>query len=337
MQAHPACPPQFGQWVEQKCQELTLQAARFIRTIEVTGFSITQELIEDYIKVSRDCAKNKIQDSASGDARAEILLNSGDLIRAKVEISEGKVHIDFSGTTASQTVHLTDSATLGVCYKKIADFYNFPTLANSGTFTVLQVTKPAGSLLNSKYPAPATKGMQDGVAALEAVLQLALNQILKNQECALQGSSPLRLEITSGATHCNLRLPTGQAGSLEKAGKDASALCESISIEQIERDLPVRFHRFDLNQECTLSGKHKGGRGLSLKFEALSDLQICWLSDLTKHRPRLSKNCSHGEVNSLSVTVQGHQQSLPVQGFQGFSKGSVLEIFSASGGGWGQE
>ncbi|MNS90456.1 hypothetical protein D3C72_1245070 [compost metagenome] len=95
--------------------------------------------------------------------------------------------------------------------------------------------------------------------------------------------------------------------------------------------------KFDLNQACTLPGKIKGGRGLSLKVEALEDVQICWISDLTKHRPRLTKNCSHGEINSLSVTCGDKHEGLPAQGFQTSSKGSVLEIFSASGGGYGQE
>jgi N-methylhydantoinase B/acetone carboxylase, alpha subunit len=337
MQAHPACPPNFATWAEERCKELVEQSHRFIQAIEVTGFNFNEELIEDFIKLSRKCAQGKIHDAASGEARAEVYLNSGDMIRATVEVTDGKVHIDFGGTTASQVVHLTDAATYGVCYKKIADFYGFPHLANSGTYAALQVTKPAGCLLSSKYPAPATKGMQDGVAALEAVLQLALNQILKTQESAIAGSTPLSVQFTAHGHSCSLRLPNGQGASSQKSGKDASSICEDISIEQIERDLPVRVLKFDLNQTCQLPGKIKGGRGLSLKVEALDDVQVCWLSDLTKHRPRLTKNCSHGDINSVVVTKDGQQESLPPQGYQTFAKGSILEIFSASGGGYGQE
>ena len=123
MQAHPACPPQFVEWIKAQCDVLIEQAHKLHQTIEATGFDITGELIEEYLDLSKSLASQKISEKASGETRVDIVLDSGELLRLKLEIHDGRIAMDFGGTTPSKTLHLTESAAFGTCFHTIANFY----------------------------------------------------------------------------------------------------------------------------------------------------------------------------------------------------------------------
>lgn len=335
MQAHPACPADLIPWLKEQCLDMTEQAKKLHEAIEFTGFTITGELIEEYIELCRKSATKKISERASGETRVDIVLDSGELLRLNMEIHDGKISLDFSGTSAAKTVSLTESAAYGVCFNTLSKFYGFDTIANTGSFSVLQITKPTGCWLLGKYPAPTYKGMTCGVAALQTALDLALSQIHQKNEKALSSHCSLNFDLQSPHKHTFVSLSGGAGADAQKEGQKAHL--PLMSLEQIERDFPVKILRVDQRHSNGGKGKNAGGRGLIFKFEARDEVQATWMTDLTLHRPRISKNCSHGDPCEVSLERQGTEKTLPVLGQQKFAKGDIVTLCSGSGGGFGKE
>lgn len=336
MQGHPACPSDFSEWIKAQCEIILRSCQKFVRATETIDLELDTELITQYFKLCKQVAQHKISEAASGDARVDIKLDGGDMIRLKLEVNEGRINVDFSGTTVSKTVNLTESATLGTCFHWIARYYGFLDFANSGTFSVLQITKPVGCMLQSKYPAPTVKGMSDGVAALQMGLQTAFSHIHQKRETAPHGTSSLRLQIQKGPQSLVLTLPGGTGANLENDGVPAAGLCEQISIEKAEKNFPVLFEKIAYREETAETHKFKGGPGLTLQFKALEEVQISWMSDLNAHSPKLSKNCFSGEKNRVRLTNAKGEQNLPLQGQQAVQKGERSTFDSANGGSYGK-
>lgn len=335
IQAHPACPPHFKEWLLAQCNDLTARAHKLIQAIELAGFTITAELLEDYIELSKNAAFQKVNERSSGETRVDVVLDSGELLRLSMDIHDGKIQLDFSGTTAGKTVSLTESATFGVCFHTLAKFYGFEQIANSGSFSILQISKPTGCWLIGKYPAPTYKGMTCGVAALKTALDMALSQIHQKGESGISSYCELRVDLKGEAKNKVLTLPGGTGAT--SAAPGASATARSFSVEQLEKDFPVKVQRIDHRQSAGGKGKNPGGRGLIMKIEMRGNLEASWLTDLTLHRPRISKNCTHGDAGEILVERKGEVQALPVLGQQEFAAGDVLTLCSGSGGGYGRE
>lgn len=334
MQAHPACPPHFAEWIKSHFAEMILQAQKLHNTLQAIGFEITAELIEDYLELSKNLAQQKISENASGETRVDIVLDSGELLRLNLEIHQGKIKMDFGGTSAAKMIHLTESAAFGTCFHTISRYYKFTNYANSGTFSSLQVTQPSGCWLMAKYPASTLKGMTSGVAALQTAIELALTHLHAKKEKALSCYSPLTVQLQRGTARAVVRLQGGKGALTNKNGFPAQI--ENLSIEMLERELPLKVLCADRRPSVGGQGKFSGGRGLMMKVEALEDIEAIWLSDLTLHRPRLTKNCSHGDPCEVSLDSNGTTKILPVLGNQKILKGEVLILCSGSGGGFGK-
>lgn len=334
MQAHPACPPEFVSWLKTQISDLTIRSQKLLESIEYTGFTITGELIEDYLKLCRQTVSQKISESASGEARVDVVLDSGELLRLNLEIQDGRIALDFSGTSAAKTVSLTEAATYGTCFHALSEYYGFTELANSGSFSVLQITKPSGCWLVGKYPAPTYKGMTCGVAAIKCAIELALAQIHHKQETSVSSHCPLNFDLKFGDRHVLLSLPGGESARMNRMGHHARLKPDSL--EQLERLFPVKVLRVDQRNSAGGKGKHAGGRGLTLKLQFRENAEATWITDLTLHRPRLLKACSHGESAEVLLEQNETVKSLPVLGHHKIVAQDILTLHSGSGGGYGR-
>ncbi|XGC81702.1 hydantoinase B/oxoprolinase family protein [Bdellovibrio bacteriovorus] len=335
MASHPACPARFVEWLKEQISDLTSQTKKLHEALELTGFTVTSELIEEYIELSKQTAVQKISELSSGEARIDVVLDSGELLRVNMDIHDGRIALDFGGTSGAKTVSLTESATYGVCFYVISSFYGFNNISNSGSFSILQITKPAGCWLVGKYPAPTHKGMTCGVAALQTALELALAQIHQKKEKSVTSHCPIYFDLHHNDNHALFTLTGGQGADGNCDG--ISAYANSFSIEKLETQFPVKVQRIDQRNSVGGKGKFSGGRGVIMKLEVTEDVQGTWLTDLTLHRPRLPKNCSHGDPSVISLEQQGQQKTLPVLGQQRFTRGDVITVCSGSGGGFGKE
>lgn len=340
IQSHPSCPAHFADWIRTQCHDLTAKAKKLHDAIELTGFTVTSELLEEYTDLCRQSAQQKISERSSGETRVDVILDSGELLRVSMNIRDGKIALDFGGSTAAKSVSLTEAATFGACFHTLSRYYGFEQFANSGSFSILQLTKPSGCWLVGKYPAATYRGMTSGVAAIQTALELALSIIHQKNETSFTNHCDLFLDLRSSASQTLLTLKGGTGASADSPGKLAWA--EAFSVEELEKKFPVKVHSIT-HRSCTPHlGKFVGGKGLELKIEATADLRVMWNTDLTLHRPRLSKNCHHGPPTEVlcaqtSVEKNNEEIKLPSLGQQTIPPGTTLTLRSGSGGGYGKE
>jgi N-methylhydantoinase B len=328
IQSHPLLPKNFRAWLEQECADITNRSQVLIETIESIGFTLTPELIEDYFKLCKNTAAQKIIDQVYGEARVDVVLDSGELLRLRLEIVDAKVILDFSGTSAAKTVYLTDAATFGACYAAVSKYYDFADMTNSATLSLIQVVKPSQCWLHGKYPSPILKGMTAGVAAIQNAIALAFSQIHKQKEQSINNHASLWIQIGDDA----FELKNGEGACKANIGKNACAALSSI--EELERRYPVKVLQYATRPNSGPARKMNGGAGLTLKIQALSDVNAAWLTDLTLHRPRLGANCSLGEVPAITLTAANSEESkaLTTVGQITLKAGEVLCFSSGSGG-----
>ena len=335
MQMHPSCPPEFETWIEIQINEITESSKKILDVLEFSGFEVTDKLVQSYLEISRNTVMQKISERASGEARVDVHLDSGELLRLNLDIHEGKISLDFGGTSPSKSVALTEAAVYGACFHSISQFYGFQNIANSGSFSNLQITKPTGCWLVGKYPSATFKGMTCGIAAIKTAIDLALNQIHSKNEMALSSHCPLHIEFSANNRSQFLEIHGGVGANSLREGQ--SAKFHSLSIEEFEKNFPIKVLRADHRQSLGGKGKFNGGRGLILKLEIQGEIETTWMTDLTQNKSRLAKNCSHGDSAEVVLERAGQITELPPEGKQKFLKGDILSLCSGAGGGYGKE
>lgn len=305
MSMHPLCPQGFQAWLQQTVTEMGEHFKKWSHAEKSCKFPFTAAEFKKFLTFSKNYTTEKIFEKAQGDARSEVHLDSGEILKLHLEINNGIIKADFGGTTPGIKTHVPDLATFGACYEALAQFYGLHCVRNSGSFSVLQVTKPLGCFLNAKYPASTHQGMQTGVAAVRMAMTLALRQIVKSTE-PLLSENALAMEVSF------------QDGQRWLSRWSSKVCCESVSLEKIEAQHPVQFVRVEKNPETM----HMG-----LEFKTLASCQVRWLSDFTKHSLRAPKGLKAPESTQIEIlNGQGEWTRLASQGTTDLAPGTSLRV-----------
>ncbi len=305
MSMHPLCPQGFNLWLQKIVSDLNRLYAKWNQTEKNCKPQISAMELKKFLAFSRRFTTERILEKAQGEARHEVRLDSHEVLKLHLEINNGLIRADFSGTSAGIKNHLPDLATFGACYEALASFYNLNCLKNSGSFSVLQVTKPLSCFLNAKYPAPTYQGFQIGVAAVRMAMTLALHQIVKSTQAILT-ETDLKMEMSF------------PGGARWFSSWSAQSFNEDLSLERIESQYPIQFIRLEKN----IDKAH-----LELEFKTLAACQIRWLSDFTKYplkAPRGSKAPEPTLIETMSD--KGEWTSLLSQGNTDLAPGTSLRI-----------
>lgn len=305
MSLHPMCPEGFSAWLQKTTSDLTALYQKWNRLEKNKTIPFSAGEIKKFLDFSQKYATENILEKASGDARSEVRLDSGETLKLHLEIHDGFIKADFSGTTAGVKTHLPDVTTFGACYEALMNFYDFKCLKNSGSFSVLQVTKPLGCFLNAKYPASTHQGMKSGVAAVKTAMSLALHQIVKNSQ-ALRSEGDACFEMAFAN------------GTRWMSQWSASSCSESISLEKIEAQYPVQFVQLTKQSE---------GCHLQVEFKVLTSCQMRWLSDFTKHPLKAPKGLkAPAPIQIESQNEKGEWATLNSQGNSDLPAGTHLRL-----------
>lgn len=334
MSAHPECTPDFIQWIKDNCKEIAPRGQKLFSALEHTGFTITSELIKEYLDLCKESVLHSISERAYGDTRVDVHLDSGELLRLNVEVSKSGIKLDFGGSSVSHGIALTEAATYGACFQAIARHYGFENMANSGTFSVLQITKPSGCWLIAKYPQSTLRGMLCGVPAIQSAIEMAFSQIHKKTEQSYTNHCPLYFQVQKNNVKRSFTLKPGLGANASQEGR--SAVFEG-ALAELESALPVQITHIGPRVRTTPDYKHPGGLGIEVHLQALDDVQFIWMTDLTRFKPREGKNLHNGE--SSEVIWNHHNESKPLSSSDSLplKKGESLIFRSHNGGDFGKE
>jgi N-methylhydantoinase B len=137
----------------------------------------------------------------------EGLGTKGILIRVAVTIRHDRAWIDFTGTAAQVEgcLNANDAITLFCVFYVLKTISRFPIPANGGIMRPIRVTRPEGSLVNARPPAPMARGNVETSQRIVDVLSRAFAKALPTRipaassgsmnNMAVAGTDPIRGKI----------------------------------------------------------------------------------------------------------------------------------------------
>ena len=266
-------------------------------------------------------------------------------IRATVTIKNGKISIDYAGSSPQSRYGINESYNHTFAYT----VYPFkcmlsPTLPNNeGFLRLFEVIAPVGSIVNSRRPA--------AVGARQLVGHLLQGAIFK----AMEGILPDRVQADSGtplwtlvfrgvdperdrAFSSILFFNGGTGAMMGQSGSACTSFPGNISntsIEVVESLAPLLYRRKAIDVESGGNGKWKGGAGQVVHIESRWDsaARVSLLTERTRTAPQGLHGGLPGKVGFV------RKNGAPIQETKGIvelQRGDVLEIGLPGGGGFGK-
>lgn len=281
------------------------------------------------------CMREALARLRSGAFRYE--LDDGQLIAVRVSIDRGRAHIDFTGTSRARQGNF--NAPRAVCIAAVV--YVFRTLIdrpiplNEGCLEPLEISVPAGSLLDPDYPAAVAAGNVETSQCIVDALYGALGVL-----AASQGTMN---NLTFGDDHLQYyETIAGGAG----AGADFDG-CDGVQthmtnsrltdVEILEARFPVLLREFALRRGSGGAGRHRGGDGLIRRLEFRQRLTGALLANHRRVRPFGLEGGAPGAAGEGRLyRVDGSCETLGATASFTLAPGDVLEILTPGGGGFGK-
>ncbi|WP_346293364.1 hydantoinase B/oxoprolinase family protein [Sphaerothrix gracilis] len=265
-------------------------------------------------------------------------MDDGSRIQVQVRIDRAQrtAHIDFTGTSPQQSGNL--NAPLAI--SKAVVLYVFRTLVddeiplNAGCLTPIQMTVPAGSLLNPRYPAAVVAGNVETSQAIANALYGALGVM-----AAAQGTMN---NFTFGnQQHQYYETICGGAGAgADFTGADAVQTHMTNSRltdpEVLEWRFPVLVSAFSIRPGSGGAGRHRGGNGVVRRIQFRAAMTAAILSGHRRVPPFGLKNAAPGATGRNWVQRQdGTVAELNACAEVEMLPGDSFVIETPGGGGYG--
>lgn len=274
-----------------------------------------------------------------GETRVEQRLAGGELLRLNLEVTGEHVNFDFSGTSPSKKIGLTDSAVQGACFGALVAYFHQNLGINESSLSASHVSAPLGSWLNSKYPTPTFRGMTEGVHRVAHLVWQALTDLASQAAVAPSPSSPtwLSLQFEDGSMFFD-SLPVGIGAHAKSGGASALHLWVRSpivnSIEQIESKFPLRILQAGPRKGSGGEGASRGGDGMIKTYELLKPAHLQWIQSTGDAKG--SRGGEAGQSSLLKIESADKAQVLKAEiGAQDLPAGTKIEVLTAGGGGFG--
>ncbi|MCB0407822.1 MAG: hydantoinase B/oxoprolinase family protein [Bdellovibrionales bacterium] len=343
LESHPQCPKYFKTYMTLAIEKMCRAHQNLKTSFAKTGIKLNKKLIAEFHKTSYERARKAISDITIGEAQIELSLREQqEKIALCIEVFDDKATFDFTNTTASKTLHLTDTATLGACAGALYSCLNASIPMNAGTLKTIDVVAPQGSIVNAKYPEPVFLGLTDGVALIASLVTQLIGTIDPRKKVAQSGFSQCSLEIDFGShTHYFDFLESGVAASSDKDGISGLDLWKRShlfpSIEAAESLMPIRIVSNGYRQNSGGSGNKKGGNGVTRILEVLQEGEVTWAISPPKSKPEGIMGGKSASPAEIFIHAPGQaKEKLDLIGTRKISKNTQIIMNSAGGGGYGE-
>ena len=214
---------------------------------------------------------------------------------------------------------------------------------NEGTYRMIHVKAPEGSILNPRFPAPVYARQLVG-HCLAAVLYKALAPVLGDRVLAESGSAPTLRVIVSGyygerQRYTAILFINGGMGARSALdGLSATCFPSNVvcgSMEIIEALSPLRIWRKELACDSGGPGRQRGGLGQAVEVELATDSPAT-LSLLVERRQTPALGVMGGAPGAASRVVwNGREDGFPLKGKSRLQGGDRLQVLYPGGGGYG--
>lgn len=261
-------------------------------------------------------------------------------ISLSLEVREGKVGLDFSGTDAEVEGNI--NCPLSVCVASV--YYVFVCLLPDyvpccqGVFDHIQVVAPSGCLVNARAGAAVAAGNVETSMRIVDVVIGALAKLGVDMPACSQGSMN---NVAFGSRDSGVRwdyyetIAGGGGASLHSMGLSAiqSHMTNTLNtpIESLEMHYPMRIEAYAVRYNSGGVGVHRGGDGISRVYRFLHPTSVTLL---TERRTEPPWGINGGGAGCVGVN-RLNGLALPAKYEADVAAGDLISIDTPGGGGWG--
>lgn len=324
-----------------------------VRGMGAAAYRAALVALNDYAERLAHSALAEIPDGeyAFADVLDDDGVGSQDItIAARVQVSAGRVAVDFSGTAPQVpgNVNCPLSVAAAAVYYVFRCLMPRETPACAGAFRAIHLAAPQGCLLNAQRPAAVAAGNVETSTRVVDVICGALAQALPGRMPAASHGSMnnvamgARNNVAPGAENKAAdwdyyeTIGGGMGAGPQGGGLDAvqTHMTNTLNtpIEALESAYPLRVTRYAIRRGSGGAGLRRGGDGIVREFQFLAPAQVTLLTERRRHAPwGLAGGCpaATGE-NRLNDRPLPGKVSLAVAG------GDRVTIATPGGGGWGK-
>ncbi|MDP8011376.1 MAG: hydantoinase B/oxoprolinase family protein [Thermoplasmata archaeon] len=322
---------------------------RILDIIKKYGIESFYQANQDSIDYAEIMFKKKLERIEKGNFCAEDYLENFDgsdiKIKVKISIMENKIIVDYSGTDGQLEIPL--NAVIGVTISGV--YYVFRTLLgeniplNEGSFKLIEIYVPEGTILNPRFPAPVAGGNVETSQRNADVLFLAMSKSMPEIVPAASGGSMNNVMIGGNYNKVWSFYETVGVGLGAKKGKDGvdgiqANMTNTMNtpIEEIERKYPILIKRYEFRKDSSGAGEFRGGSGLIRSYEILeNNIIFTILSERGRHRPWGLFGGLPGKATEIIVKKGNFVKKMSVKMTVELNKNDFVEIRTAGGGGYG--
>jgi N-methylhydantoinase B len=273
-------------------------------------------------------------------------------IRLSVKKSGDRLIVDFAGTDPQvkgpMNAPLSVTASGVYCGLKTAIDPNNLIPPNSGCWRAVEISAPAGSVVNATFPAPVVYANHEMSHRVADMVMGALASFLPEQVMACsQGTSAILtlggVDPRSGRHYVSYETVKGGFGA--RPNKDginciASGISNTMNtpVEVMEMSFPVRIEHYAINPDSGGAGRYRGGCGAVRVWRLLEGADatgaLC-MERMTSPPFGLLGGKAGAAAAVTLTTADGATRPLPGKGAFSAPAGSVIEMITPGSGGFG--
>ena len=266
-------------------------------------------------------------------------------IEVAVEKRGTDLFVDYAGTSpqAGRAINTVLNYTEAYTCYPLKCLFDPLTPRNEGSYKMIHVSAPEGSLLNPRFPAPVHARQLVG-HCLPAALYHALAPVAADKIVADSGSAPTLRVLINGfrddrTPYTTIFFINGGMGARAKLdGLSATCFPSNVvcgSMEIIEALAPLRVWKKELAVDSGGPGRYRGGLGQDVEIELIGreSANISVLADRVKHPASGVLNGMAGAPSRIELNAQA--DVLPIKGKSQIKQNDRLRIHFPGGGGYG--
>ena len=256
-------------------------------------------------------------------------------LRLRATVAGNALHLDFSGSEEQVEGNLNCplSVTKSAAFFAVRALTDPDAPPSAGAHRPIEVTAPAGSLLNARFPAAVAAGNVETSSRVADLVLAALSQACPGPA---QGQGTMNnLTLANDEFTYYETLGGGQGACPEAAGPSAIHVAMSNTlntpIEALETEFPLRVRQLSLRQGSGGEGAWRGGDGIVREIEALAPMRFTLITERRRHAPQGRKGGEDGAPGRNSL----NGKRLPSKAAGAMRPGDRLRIETPGGGGIG--
>ncbi|MCA9543094.1 MAG: hydantoinase B/oxoprolinase family protein, partial [Myxococcales bacterium] len=217
--------------------------------------------------------------------------------------------------------------------------------ANAGLMRPIRVLTRPGSVVDARPPAAVSAGNVETSQRLVDVLMQGFGAVAPGRlpACSQGTMNNVLIGSVPGASSPWVYYETlagGYGGGPSRAGATAthSHMTNTLNtpIEALEHAFPMRIVRYEVRRGSGGAGVHPGGDGLVRAYELLAPAEVTVIAERRGRGAPGADGGGAGAPGVQSVREGGVASALPGKVSRVFEAGSVIEIGTPGGGGWGR-